>query len=473
MEGTMVAMEGLFHQGPVDRAARWLRVLPQALAAPEDGASLAVFRMAFGAVMLVSVVRFYAYGWVEQLYIRPAHHFYYWGFGFVDVLPPPWVHVHLGLLALACTGIMVGAFWRLSVALFSVCFAWLELSEKATYLNHYYLVSLLGLLFFFMPMAQVWSVDAWRRQSRVTTGVPTWCIWLLRAQLSIVYFHAGVAKLGEDWLVRGQPLGLWLGNMQDVPVLGALVSLPLVPLLMSWAGAAFDLLAGFVMLMPRVRRWYYLAIVGFHAVTGALFNIGVFPWLMMALTTIYFAPDWPRHLRFRSVADVPQVLAVASSAKPLGTWPRVALGAYLAWQCAMPWRLLAYDGNVLWNEQGIRYSWRVMLVEKTGDVRFRVVEPSTQRHWVVEPAEFLSTLQVKSMSTQPDMILEAAHIVARDFSRRGIPNVAVYADAFVSLNGRPAHRLVDPQVDLAAEQDTLWAPAWVLPLPQRTSDHAP
>jgi len=38
----------------------------------------------------------------------------------------------------------------------------------------------------------------------------------------------------------------------------------------------------------------------------------------------------------------------------------------------------------------------------------------------------------------------------------------VRVDAWVSLNGRPARRLIDPTVDLAAEPLDLWPDEWIL-----------
>ena len=66
------------------------------------------------------------------------------------------------------------------------------------------------------------------------------------------------------------------------------------------------------------------------------------------------------------------------------------------------------------------------------------------------------------MATQPDMILETAHIVARNFASRGYPSVMVYADAFVSMNGKPHARLVDPDVDLAAINHSFAPKTWLL-----------
>ena len=48
---------------------------------------------------------------------------------------------------------------------------------------------------------------------------------LLRFQYATVYFYAGLAKLGSDWLVHAQPLGIWLYSRGDTPVSG---SVPLV-----------------------------------------------------------------------------------------------------------------------------------------------------------------------------------------------------------------------------------------------------
>jgi hypothetical protein len=69
------------------------------------------------------------------------------------------------------------------------------------------------------------------------------------------------------------------------------------------------------------------------------------------------------------------------------------------------------------------------------------------------------------MSVQPDLILQLAHHVARDFAAKGHPGVAVYADARVSLNGRAPAPLIDPRVDLAREADGLAPKRWILPAP--------
>ena len=48
---------------------------------------------------------------------------------------------------------------------------------------------------------------------------PAWTLWLLRAQIGIVYFYAGLAKLNADWL-QGEPMRGWLASRTHFPIIG-------------------------------------------------------------------------------------------------------------------------------------------------------------------------------------------------------------------------------------------------------------
>ena len=89
-------------------------------------------------------------------------------------------------------------------------------------LNHYYLLSLLCLLAVVLPLHRAYSVDAWRRPAIRANAFPSWFTYLLRFQVAVVYFYAGLAKLGEDWLLHAQPLKIWLASRGDTPVLPCL-----------------------------------------------------------------------------------------------------------------------------------------------------------------------------------------------------------------------------------------------------------
>ncbi len=104
-----------------------------------------------------------------------------------------------------------------------------------------------------------------------------------------------------------------------------------------------------------------------------------------------------------------------------------------------------------------------MLTEKTGLVRFRVTDRETGEQWVEYPEKYLTPLQYERMAYQPDMILATAHIIAQEANSKG-RGVQVRADAFVTMNGRPAARFVDPDVDLVSVKPGPQPKSWVLPV---------
>ena len=57
------------------------------------GSSAALFRIVSGLVCLAGVVRSFAHGWVSELYVEPAHHFTYLGFGWVTPWPGWGMHL--------------------------------------------------------------------------------------------------------------------------------------------------------------------------------------------------------------------------------------------------------------------------------------------------------------------------------------------------------------------------------------------
>lgn len=430
---------------------------------PVDAASLAVFRMVFGGLMLVAVIRFFAHGWIADYYQTPSHFFSYDGFTWVKPWPGAGMYVHFAAMGVLAVCIALGFYYRASVALFGLLFAYAHLIDKTNYLNHYYLVICLCFVMTLLPLHATWSLDA-RRDPRVRSAtVPAWVLWVVRAQIGLVYVFGGIAKLKADWLLDAQPMSIWLGANTDFPLIGSYFDERWVAYAFSYAGLAFDLAIVPLLLWRRSRPFAYVAVVAFHLMTAQLFNLGLFPWLMMASSLIFLPPSWPR----RTPAPVEPALA-----QPRPTRLGWVFGVYFAIQLVVPLRHLAYPGDVCWTEEGFRLAWHVMVMEKTGAVEYRVVEPATGRTWIVAPGEYLTRYQTKMMSTQPDMILELAHWIADDFRGRGIRDPEVRVDAFASLNGRPRARLVDPTVDLARQSRGFAPYAWVLPMTESRTRQA-
>jgi len=425
-----------------------------ALEARVDAASLVVLRVALGLLLCASALRFVARGWVEDQLLAPSFHFHYWGFAWVGE-PAPWLaYTLLGVLAAAGLALASGLATRTSALVALLSFTWIELVDLTYYLNHYYFLTCLLATFVLVPP-----------RPEADGRVPQWKLALIRTQVGLVYVYAGLAKLESDWLIHAQPLKIWLARFADLAWIGRWLDETWLAYAAAWSGAAFDLLVVPALLWPRTRKWAFAAVVVFHVATGLLLPIGMFPWFMIAGATVFLAPSWPRAWPITSRFE----LLGRPNASPLRL--EHALGklaaALLLVQLVLPWRTLLYPGSALWHEQGFRYGYRVMLVEKAGLVEYRVRDRSTGRQWRIDPAAELTPMQVRMLSTQPDLILQYAHHLAARLEHE-LPGSAieVYVDAFVSLHCRPHRRLIDPAVDLAREHEGLAPKPWILPGPE-------
>ncbi|MEM7288367.1 MAG: HTTM domain-containing protein [Actinomycetota bacterium] len=420
--------------------------------------SVAAFRIGFGLLVAFSSIRFLAKGWVETLYLAPDQHLTYRWFGWVEPLPAPAKYAWLA--GLAVLGLCIAAGWhtRLALGLFIVGFGYTELIDAALYLNHYWFMTLAAVTLLLLPVGGLWSADAAAGRVAGISHVPAWVVWVLRAQVGSVYVFAGIAKLNPDWLFEAQPLSIWFAARSD-GVLGPLLTLPGAAHGASWFGALFDCTIVGWLLWRRSRPWAYAGLVVFHLATGALFAIGVFPWVMIVSALIFFDPDWPRRLVGRP-APAPRQSSVAVA----GRGAVVALGLFAVLQLALPLRHYAEDSNVRWSEEGYLLSWRVMLTEKAGTAEFEVTDPNSGRSWLVDPGEVLEDWQAATAVTRPDLIHGTAHLIAERYDEPG-RDVQVRVQAWVSMNGEPARRIIDPAVDLAAHPRGEVPAGWILPGP--------
>jgi len=424
-----------------------------------------MFRVLFGFMMLVSIIRFWYNGWIFDQYILPDFYFTYYGFEWVQPLGAANMYRIFGLMGFCALAMMFGFFYRITSVFFFLTFTYVELIDKTNYLNHYYFVSLISFLLIFLP-----------------------------------------ALFNYKWSAT----------------------------LFSWCGAIYDLTIPFLLLNKYTRPLAYLAVIGFHIMTAMLFQIGMFPYIMILSTLIFFPASFHQKIinfiskllvkifnpislfarlwqkmeqqainnrtnvkemhdafpplegekvgaaRYFKSPDLQSISPSSSDDLPnqpnlvphaykdkfggYKTIGKYALITYICFQLIFPFRYLLYPGNLYWTEQGYRFSWRVMLMEKAGYIVFHIYDPETGKIEQVNNYKYLTKTQEKQMSTQPDMILQFAHFLKEKYREKGFINPQIMAESYVTLNGRRSKPFIDSKVNLVEIEEGWGHKTWVLPL---------
>lgn len=446
-----------------------------------DIASLVFFRIAFGVLALMDVLSTWIYYHLARNAFDPdAFQFGYYGFEWLEPLPEPFMSTLFISLVLAALLIILGRWYRWATTFFAFGFTYVFLLEKAHYLNHAYLFCWLSFIMIFLPADRNFSWHVWRQPEKRLDTIPFWCLLVLRFLIGVVYFFGGVAKINGDWL-RGIPLVDWMDYKSSAPVIGPILGLSWTPYIMAYVGLFLDLTIAFFLLNRRTRPWAFGFAICFHLLNMLIFNIGIFPYLSISLTALYFSPEFPRKIinwlavRLswidRLVKGWQERMHTAASTNT-NSWqvdPRfrkpilISLIFLSAFHILVPLRHHLFPGNVAWTEEGHRYSWRMMLRSKQGRGYFRVVDENGASE-TIQPQDLLSNRQERKLYTHPDMILQFAHYLRDQRVQKG-KKVSVFAEVEARLNDHPYQTYIDPSVDLAAEKWSYFEHShWILPL---------
>ncbi|WP_438424227.1 HTTM domain-containing protein [Aquimarina macrocephali] len=414
---------------------------------------LAIYRIAFGFLMCFSQLRFMYKGWIEDCYTSPKFHFTYQYFDWIQPLDTTIMYIIVGASAVFALFVGLGMLYRVSAVLFFISFTYLELIEKSWYLNHYYFASLVAFLLIWLPAHRNYSIDALIHKNIRLSKVPSWTIIALKLQIAVVYIFGGIAKLKSDWLFEAQPLKIWLGARTDIPLIGELFQYDSTAYAFSWIGMVYDLSIPFLLWNKRCRPWAYILVIIFHVLTYILFNIGMFPWLMMAGSLIFITADEWKAIGKKIRISIKGLPAITTKEYKTSKIAIPLLLIYFVFQFTFPLRHTILTDHLLWTENGLRFSWHVMIMEKNGFTEFTVVDHENQKKFTVYPSQHLTVIQEKQMSFQPDMIWQFAHYLKKEYNKRGIENMSIYVNSKVSLNGRPSQLFIDPKTDLLAIKD--------------------
>ena len=436
-----------------------------------DIASLAFFRVAFGFLLVWHLAEFFTEDRIRLYWLEPRFLFKYYGFSWVHSWPGAGLYLHFAVLIALAAFLTIGFLYRISAILLFLGYTYSFLLDEARWKNHTYLICLVCFLLILVPANRAWSIDTWLNPRIRRPSTPAWTIWVFRAQMGIVYFFAGVAKLSPDWL-RAEPMRVWLIQSHQPPWVDVFLRKTSVFYSFAYAALLFDLFITFFLLWPRTRVAAFCTALAFHLINARLFPLEIFPWLAIAMTTLFLTPGWPRKVvslfgrKFEPVAVSKTSVSLRRQSLILA-----GLGIFILVQVLVPLRHFLYRGGVEWFYSEHRFSWRMMTQRSWVNSYFYVTDPNSGQTFQVRPEQYLSISQVQAMNWRPDMILQFAHFLAAIMPRSGPETLRVEARVSVSLDGRKPELIIDPNIDLAAEPRTLGRPRWLLeihqPLPER------
>ena len=436
--------------------------------------SLSLYRFFFGLLMCFSIIRFWHKGWIEELYLDPIFHFSYYGFEWIKPLGD-YTYLIFFICFISSLFVCVGFRYRVSIIVFFLSFFYIEMMDKTTYLNHYYFISSLSFLMIFLPANSTFSIDNIISKKSYPT-IPKWSVDSIKLLISIVYVYAAIAKMNSDWLFHAMPLKIWISSKYHFPLFGeTFFQQEWFYYFMSWAGMIYDLCIPFLLLYTRTRLIGFLLVIIFHISTKLLFPIGMFPYIMIFSAIIFFSPKihnsiisqcllvWNKIKSVFNISYNTKIHLINKVDKVYNSSVLYIILIFFLFQLLFPLRYMMYPGELFWTEQGYRFSWRVMLTEKTALTNFKIVDRDNQNFFYVNNSDFLTSFQEKQMSFQPDFILEYAHYLGDYFSNSNGDSVQVFADSYVSLNGRKSQKFIDNNMDLYLEKRSLKNKTWIIP----------
>ena len=427
-----------------------------------DNTGLVLWRIAFGLLITIEAFGAIATGWVRRNFIEPEFTFNFIGFEFLQPLPGNGMYFYFVLMGIFGVLITIGYKYRFSMFCYALMWSCVYLMQKTSYNNHYYLMMLLCWLMIFLPANRWFSMDAKQNPKVKSASAPRWTYLVVILQVWIVYTYASVAKIYPDWL-DGSVTALFMKSKSDYWLIGDFLQLPWVHYSMAYVGILFDLLIVPLLLWRRTRVVAFCISVFFHLFNSVVFQIGIFPYMSIAFALFFFSSEvlQRRFLPKKKIYTEGEIKVPSNK-----SWLLRAFSVYFIIQIALPLRHWAFQDDVLWNEEGHRLAWRMMLRSKSGRLTMYTQEIGTSLRNNYNYRSMLSKKQTRSIRTKPDMIWQLAQRIKQVEAEKG-KDVAVYVTSRVKVNNGSYFPFIDPEVDLAGEE---WLHFqhndWILPAPE-------
>jgi vitamin K-dependent gamma-carboxylase len=460
---------------------------------------LALFRIVYGAILVICSLRYFYRDYIFQDYIEPTVLFPM--LPWIPRLPDMWMCLPFVGMLVGAVGILLG--WRFRFHAWLFCISWLYVfvMDVSLYNNHYYLMVLLTFLLAITDSHRLLSLDVRRVPHLKTLEVPAWQLFLFQFQVGVLYFYGGLSKIHPQWL-DGTIMHFLAGGVRDHYLLGPVFANDVAIWVWTYTGLFFDLGVGFLLFWKPTRRWALWGCVGFHLLNEfVLFssqsrngNIGMFPMMGLAMCLVFLdkAAYASFFLRVRGAIDAlldqrtvssqpalksnPERRLSQKKVQPMGPWVVVFIGIYMLVQVGLPFRRMLFP-DYLWTREGLLFGWTMKLstYPSRNIIRFKLQDPDSGLSMDVDLRNSLTYRQYLQMCHSPYMVwLYAQYISEAQYApmkhalaRQGKPmpsklEVYVYRSE-VALHTPTVYPLIDPNVNLAAVDYKYWSHnEWIL-----------
>ncbi|XP_055937873.1 vitamin K-dependent gamma-carboxylase-like isoform X1 [Argiope bruennichi] len=472
---------------------------------PRDPSNLAVIRILYGFLMIIDVHHERGLSSADSRWGNPSECRFPF-FNFLKPLPVEWMIMIYLLMLLGASGILLGYKYRLSCLCFLVPYWYIFFLDKSHWNNHSYLFGLIGTQLMVSGANRCWSLDGKKNPKIRNKHVPLWNYALLRGQIFLVYFIAGLKKTNLDWIggYSMEKLGYhWVFDGFRIFLTDDQITYFVVHL----GGFLLDLTVGFFMLMEFSRPYAFLFCGMFNLMNSRMFAIGMFPYVMIAIMPIFCASDWPKKvlvklpkLRELTLYDAapgrsedciyteqevvpekqsgsPEKECAASTKTPSLTNVRfrhkvtaLLFCVYFCLQGFLPYSHSFTKGYNTWTQGLYGYSWDMMVHNwRYVHTTITVIDKNTGQHSHLDPEAWTRSHR---WTHHADMVKQFAHCIQeRVAEMHNLKNIELYIDVWLSLNRRFTQRMYDPSVDILTAD---WSPfeevTWVLPLQTELTD---
>jgi len=416
--------------------------LDKILFKPVSPVTLGVFRIGFGVIMLFQFYHiqdyFFNYLMASKYFIK--YDFFEW----VPTASIEQLRLVFNLAIVSTFLFTIGLFTRFFSFVVFILWTYLFLMDQGHNNNHYYLI---GMFLFFMSFVQSDQWGSVRNFFKPSKLIPQWNYLVFKGLIFILYFYGAIAKINMDWL-RGYPLRYWLhGRTSFGETIQTFLEYEYTALFFSYYGLIFDLVVGFALFHKKYRFYILPFLIPFHISNHFLWPIGVFPWLSIFVTILFFEDKVDKLFKY----NVSGHEVFRQKNKKVIKW---FLVTFFVVQILFPLRGFLYGGRVNWHGYGEFFSWHMMLADKQGAVRIRIHDQNDVYLGEVAIEQYVNDRQLYKLVYIPKTFVPFCKYIEKeilsDKRNKTITDVKIYVDAFKTINNRPFARVIDPTVDLTA-----------------------